>query len=110
MKKISTEYLKEIIRKPEVVKLIGQSQPTLDRSRNDGLLTPALPLSERTVGWPRYEILAVNQARLMGFSNNEIRELVVRLVELRKVFDADVWMEVRTFIEEIIEKRENEAA
>ena len=44
-----------------------------------GLFTKAVPIGERSVGWPDYEIFAINRARIAGQSESEIRDLVSRL-------------------------------
>ena len=44
-----------------------------------GLFTTSVPIGERSVGWPDYEIFAINRARIAGQSEAEIRELVKRL-------------------------------
>ena len=44
-----------------------------------GLFLKAVPIGERSVGWPDYEIFAINRARIAGQSEAEIRDLVSRL-------------------------------
>lgn len=44
-----------------------------------GLFTRGVPIGSRSVGWPDYEVNAINAARISGKSENEIRELVKRL-------------------------------
>ena len=44
-----------------------------------GLFTKAVPIGERSVGWPDYEVMAINRARIAGQSEAEIRDLVSRL-------------------------------
>ena len=44
-----------------------------------GLFTKAVPIGERSVGWPDYEVMAINQARIAGKSEGDIRALVTRL-------------------------------
>lgn len=44
-----------------------------------GLFTKGVPIGTRSVGWPDYEVKAINTARISGKSENEIRELVKRL-------------------------------
>lgn len=45
----------------------------------EGLFTKPVPIGERSVGWPSYEVQAINAARIAGKSKDEIRELVNRL-------------------------------
>jgi prophage regulatory protein len=44
-----------------------------------GLFTKAVPIGERSVGWPDYEVKAINQARIAGQTDAQIKELVDRL-------------------------------
>ena len=44
-----------------------------------GLFTTGVPIGGRSVGWPDYEIFAINRARIAGQSESEIRDLVSRL-------------------------------
>lgn len=48
-----------------------------------GLMTPPVKLSAHSVAWPEHEIKAINAARVAGKSDDEIRELVSRLVAER---------------------------
>lgn len=42
----------------------------------DGLWTKPVPIGIRSVGWPSYEIEAINTARISGKSDDQIREMV----------------------------------
>lgn len=44
-----------------------------------GLFTKPVSIGERAVGWPDNEVRAINAARIAGWSESEIRELVSRL-------------------------------
>lgn len=44
-----------------------------------GLFTKPVPIGERSVGWPDYEVKAINSARIAGKSEADIRDLVNRL-------------------------------
>lgn len=44
-----------------------------------GLFTKPVPIGQRSVGWPDYEVASINAARIAGRSENEIRELVKAL-------------------------------
>lgn len=45
----------------------------------EGLWTSPVPIGQRSVGWPDYEVRALCAARIAGKSEDEIRELVRRL-------------------------------
>lgn len=49
-----------------------------------GLWPKPVNINVRSVGWPDTEILAINSARIAGQSDDQIRELVVRLHAKRK--------------------------
>lgn len=44
-----------------------------------GLFTKAVPIGERSVGWPDYEVMAINRARIAGQTDDQIKDLVTRL-------------------------------
>ena len=44
-----------------------------------GTFTKPVPIGERSVGWPDYEVKAINAARIAGQSEDAIKELVNRL-------------------------------
>lgn len=44
-----------------------------------GLFTRPVPIGSRAVGWPDYEVKAICQARIAGWSDSEIRMLVSEL-------------------------------
>jgi prophage regulatory protein len=41
-------------------------------------------ISDRSVGWPTYEVEAINAARIAGMTQDEIRKLVADLEAQRK--------------------------
>jgi prophage regulatory protein len=45
----------------------------------EGLWTKPVPIGQRSVGWPDYEVRALNAARIAGKTGDEIRQLVDRL-------------------------------
>ena len=73
-----------IIRRPEVRRRLGYSNSTLYLRIADGLVTPSISLGPRCVGWPEYEIDAIIRARIAGKSDNDLRLLVIAMVEARK--------------------------
>lgn len=44
-----------------------------------GLFVKPVPIGQRSVGWPDYEVRALNNARIAGKSEADIRDLVNRL-------------------------------
>ena len=61
----------------------GLSTASVYRLMNEGLLPRPVHIGIKSVGWPEYEIEAINNARIAGADNVEIRELVSLLVAAR---------------------------
>lgn len=68
-----------ILRLPTVLQQRGRSRSTHYVDIKDGLFTKPVPIGGRSVGWPEYEVDAINAARIAGKSDDEIRSLVIRL-------------------------------
>ena len=73
----------KIIRRPEVLAVNGQSRSTLYQHIAAGLWTRPVKISARSVGWPSDEVSALIEARIGGFTDPEIRELVRQLHSAR---------------------------
>lgn len=73
-----------IYRVPDTLKArgIGRTQHYADIA--EGLFTKPVKIGRRMSGWPDTEVAALNQARIAGKSNAEIRALV-RKLELARV-------------------------
>ena len=56
-----------------------RSSASIYNNIRDGLWTKAVPIGLRSVGWPSYEVEAINKYRIAGASDDQIRELVTRL-------------------------------
>ncbi|HAR66319.1 MAG TPA: transcriptional regulator [Lentisphaeria bacterium] len=76
-----------IMRLPAVKSESGLSRSTVYLRISQGLWTKPISLGARAVGWPSCEVVAVNAARIAGKSDEEIRELVLRLESARKTAD-----------------------
>ena len=69
-----------ILRMPAVKAETGhRSHASIYNAIRAGLFTVGVPIGTRSVGWPDYEVRAINTARIAGKSEAEIRELVNRL-------------------------------
>lgn len=69
-----------ILRMPAVKAETGhRSHASIYNAIKAGLFTKPVPIGQRSVGWPDFEVKAINTARISGKSENEIRELVERL-------------------------------
>lgn len=66
-----------ILRMPAVKAETGhRSHASIYTAIKAGLFTKPVQIGQRSVGWPAHEVQAINQARIAGRSEDEIRELV----------------------------------
>ena len=69
-----------ILRMPAVKLETGhRSHASIYTAIREGLFTKPVPIGQRSVGWPDYEVKAINTARIAGKSNADLKELVNRL-------------------------------
>jgi len=69
-----------ILRMPAVKAETGhKSHASIYTAIRAGLFTQPVPIGERSVGWPDYEVQAINRARIAGQTEAQIKELVNRL-------------------------------
>lgn len=68
-----------LLRMPAVMGATGLARPTIYLRIKDGLFPTPVKLSERAVAWPENEIASLNDARISGRSDAEIRMLVSSL-------------------------------
>jgi prophage regulatory protein len=73
-----------IFRLPAVLRERGRSRSSHYLDIQQGLFTPPVSIGARAVGWPADEVAALNDARIAGKSDDEIRALVVELETARK--------------------------
>ncbi len=73
-----------ILRLPAVLRARGRSRSTHYLDIQQGLFTCPVSIGARAVGWPEQEVVALNEARIAGMSEAEIRALVACLVAARK--------------------------
>lgn len=76
--------IKTILRLPTVKAETGISRSTLYLRVSQGLWPKPVRLGPRAVGWPSDEVAAINAARIAGKTDDEIRELVLKLEASRK--------------------------
>ena len=76
-----------ILRMPAVKAETGhRSHASIYTAIKAGLFTTGVAIGQRAKGWPSYEVQAINEARIAGKSEAEIRELVSRLHAKRAEF------------------------
>lgn len=73
-----------ILRIKEVLDLRGLPKSTFYEHINKGLMTPPVSLAARSVGWPESEIYEINRALVSGANTEQIKQLVVDLIEQRQ--------------------------
>ena len=73
-----------ILRLPEVLKVMGISRGTHYRHISMGLFTKPISLGDRAVGWPESEVVSINNARIAGLSSLAIKGIVQELHSSRK--------------------------
>lgn len=73
-----------ILRLPTVLRERGRSRSAHYLDIQQGLFTRPVAIGLRAVGWPSGEVTALNVARIAGKSDEEIRDLVVKLEAARK--------------------------
>jgi prophage regulatory protein len=76
--------VKPLIRKPAVLAATGYSSTTLYRQIKKGLFTKSVEIGGERVAWPLSEVAAINQARIAGKSDDEIKQLVIDLEAERR--------------------------
>lgn len=54
---------------------------------SQGTIPEGVRIGKNSVAWPEHEINAINQARVAGYTDEKIKELVRALVEKRKAID-----------------------
>ena len=79
-----------ILRRRQVESESGYSRSTIYLRITQGLWTRPISLGPRAVGWPAGEVAAINAARIAGRTDDEIRQLVVRLHMARGATTATV--------------------
>lgn len=73
-----------ILRLPIVLRKRGRSRSAHYLDIQQGLFTRPVQIGLRAVGWPDNEVDSLNEARIAGKSEGEIRELVATLEAARK--------------------------
>jgi prophage regulatory protein len=75
----------KIIPTKHVLKIRGNRSHSSHYSdiKNRTWTTP-VKIGPRSSGWPEYEVIQLNQARIAGKSEEEVRELVLQLEASRK--------------------------
>jgi len=73
-----------LLRRPSVEASTGYARTTIYRRIKNELFPRPVDLGGGIVGWPASEIEAINQARIAGQSDEQIKELVAKFNEGRR--------------------------
>ena len=68
-----------LYRRPVVEQATGDSRSTIYRKIKNGLFTKPVNIGGERVAWPANEVQAINQARIAGKSDADIKLLVIDL-------------------------------
>jgi prophage regulatory protein len=71
-----------------VLSRTAESRSTHYSKIADGTMVPPISIGERAAAYPEHEVEAIIAARIAGRSNEEIKELVLRLIAQRSQADA----------------------
>lgn len=74
----------KLLKLPQVLERTAKARSTHYNDIKAGLMTPPVSLGVHSVAWPEHEISAINAARVAGKSDDEISQLVIRLVSDRQ--------------------------
>lgn len=80
----------KLLKLPQVLGQTAKARSTHYNDIKAGLMTPPVLLGVHSVAWPEHEISVINAARVAGKSDDEIRQLVARLVVERQGVDGRV--------------------
>lgn len=75
--------MKRILRLREVLAARGKSRSGHYRDIRLGLFTPPIALGVRARGWPDDEVSVLNEAKIAGLTDEEIRRIVKKLKAAR---------------------------
>ena len=73
-----------MLRMPALVATTGDARSTIYARISEKLFVSGVRIGRRSVAWPSSEVQAINNARIAGKTEDEIRMLVERLCAARK--------------------------
>ena len=76
----------KILRLPQVLALLCLSRATFYKQIKDGVMPTGISLGYRSVAWLSSEVDTVITARICGYKEQELKELVKEIVNNRKSF------------------------
>ncbi len=88
-----------ILRQRAISEITGRKPASIYRAIAAGLFPPSVDIGPRQKGWPAHEIEAINMAMVAGKSDEELRELVKRMVSDRASLDPMAYLDISNSIE-----------
>ena len=82
---MGSQSYNRLLRLPEVLKLSGLCRSSLYSYIQKGLWPKPIRIGFRSVAWIESEVLSVNQARVLGKSNDKIKIMIFELYQKRYV-------------------------
>ena len=79
-----------LLRLPQVLNLIKLSRATLYKQVKEGTLPSQIHLGANSVAWLSHEIESVLAARICGFTEAELKELVLTIIAKRETFKEEI--------------------
>ncbi len=79
------KLIRRLLRLPIVLDNRGVEKSQHYDDITNGLFTKPIKIGPRASAWPEDEVAALNAARIAGWTDDEIRKLVVQLEATRKV-------------------------
>lgn len=81
---MNTDNSPRIIRRQEVLDLIGLSNTTIHNRIHEGLFPPPFSLGGNSVGWLNTEIMQIQNAIVSSLPEKDIKLLVKEITEARQ--------------------------
>ncbi|WP_318483867.1 helix-turn-helix transcriptional regulator [Photobacterium leiognathi] len=73
-----------LLRLPQAIEMMAISRASFYRSIKDGVIPPQVKLGPNSVAWLSHELETIISARICGYSDDEIKQLVNELITARK--------------------------
>ncbi|MCD9494567.1 helix-turn-helix transcriptional regulator [Photobacterium carnosum] len=79
-----------LLRLPQVLNLIKLSRATFYKQVKEGTLPTQIHLGANSVAWLSHEIESVLAARICGYTEAELKELVLTIIAKREIFKEEI--------------------
>jgi|GEM_PF-304662 len=103
-------HINQLLRRPTVEAATGWTRSTIYRNIEKGIFTRPINLGGGRVAWVQSEVQALNQARIAGKSDDELKSLVIELEAARSGADPKAYQRPPKVEKPINKKAKNKAA